>query len=73
METKKEKIKMKSFHFYEKPKNPEDDVFSFAGFWIRLGAFLIDAALIYGFLWIILRFNLYRYIEDYIKQKHANI
>jgi len=73
METKKEKIKMKSFHFYEKPKNPEDDVFSFAGFWIRLGAFLIDSALIYGFLWIILRFNLYRYIEEYIKDDYAYI
>jgi len=65
----KEKIKMKSFHFYERPKTDfkDEENLKFADFWMRLGAFLIDAFLIYGisycFFWLELEYFLIDYLE----------
>jgi uncharacterized RDD family membrane protein YckC len=64
----KEKIKMKSFHFYESPKIDfkDEENLKFASFWMRFGAFLIDAFLIGQVACLIFWLELEYYLIDYI-------
>jgi uncharacterized RDD family membrane protein YckC len=63
-----EKIKVKSFHFYESPKIDfkDEENLRFASFWMRFGAFLIDAFLIGQVACLIFWLELEYYLIDYI-------
>lgn len=65
-----EKIKMKSFHFYERPKVEfkDEENLRFADFWMRLGAFLIDAFLIGQIACFIFWLELEYFLIDYLEK-----
>jgi uncharacterized RDD family membrane protein YckC/V8-like Glu-specific endopeptidase len=62
------KIKMKSFHFYESPRAnfKDEENLRFASFWMRLGAFLIDAFLIGQISCFVFWLDLEYLLVDYI-------